>query len=98
MADLGLAAKVRPVVIVSRNDENPPRVLFVYVPCTSQNRNSAYEVPLNRVVGLDPETVANVQGMGSLPGPRFLRRIAVLPPAEYQKVETALRFLLGFSP
>ncbi len=31
-ADLGLAGKVRPVVIVLREDPDPPRVLFGYVP------------------------------------------------------------------
>jgi mRNA interferase MazF len=97
LADLGLAAKVRPVVIVSRNDEHAPRVLFVYVPCTSQNRSSAYEVALSGVRDLKDETVANVQGIGSLPRPRFLRRIASLSPAEYQKIGNALRFLLDLS-
>lgn len=32
LADLGLAAKARPVVIVSRQDPNPPRSLILYVP------------------------------------------------------------------
>jgi len=34
LADLGLAAKTRPVVIVSRKDPNPPRALVLYVPLT----------------------------------------------------------------
>ena len=46
LADLGLAAKVRPVVVVSRYDPNPPRVLTLYVPLTTQNRQSRYEVVL----------------------------------------------------
>jgi mRNA interferase MazF len=45
LADLGLAAKTRPVVIVSRQDPNPPRALVLYVPLTTQNRLSPYEVP-----------------------------------------------------
>jgi mRNA interferase MazF len=32
LADLGLAAKTRPVVIVSRDDPDPPRALLQYVP------------------------------------------------------------------
>ena len=39
-ADLGLVGKVRPVVIVSREEPDPPRVLFGYVPLTSQYRES----------------------------------------------------------
>ena len=49
LADLGLAAKTRPVVIVSRDDPNPPRALVIYVPLTTQNRNSQYEVVLPKV-------------------------------------------------
>lgn len=94
LADLGMAAKVRPVVIVSRNDDNPPRQLFVYVPCTSQNRGSAYEVALTGAGDMTDGTVVNVQGVGSLPRPRFLRRLASLPPSEYKKIEHAPRFLL----
>ena len=36
LADLGLAAKTRPVVIVSRHDLDPPRALAIYVPLTTQ--------------------------------------------------------------
>ena len=50
LADLGLAAKVRPVVIVSYNDPDPPRVLYIYVPLTRQNRGSNYEVPSQKRV------------------------------------------------
>ena len=46
LADLGLAAKTRPVVIVSRQDPDPPRSLVLYVPLTTQLRDSPYEVPL----------------------------------------------------
>lgn len=31
LVDLGLAAKMRPVVILSRYDPNPPRALVIYV-------------------------------------------------------------------
>ena len=65
LADLGLAAKTRPVVIVSRYDPNPPRSLVLYVPLTTQRRNSPYEVPLPRLPFLDRESVANVQGLDS---------------------------------
>ena len=75
LADLGLAAKTRPVVIVSRQDPDPPRALDLYVPLTTQRRNSPYEVPLLRLPFLDRESVANVQGLGSLPTVRLERKI-----------------------
>jgi mRNA interferase MazF len=62
LADLGLAAKTRPVVIVSRYDPDSPRALVLYVPLTTQNRLSSYEVPLPRLSFLDRDSVANVQG------------------------------------
>jgi mRNA interferase MazF len=75
LADLGLAAKTRPVAIVSRQDPDPPRALVLYVPLTTQRRNSPYEVPLPRLSFLDRESVANVQGLGSLPIVRVERKI-----------------------
>ena len=52
LADLGLAAKTRPVVIVSRFDPDAPRALAIYVPLTTQNRMSRYEVPLPKLLFL----------------------------------------------
>ena len=66
LADLGLAAKTRPVVIVSRADPVPAPHLVLYVPLTTQDRRSRYEVALPRLRFLDRECVANVQGLGSL--------------------------------
>jgi mRNA interferase MazF len=67
LADLGLAAKTRSVVNVSRHDPEAPRALALYAPLTTQNRQSRYEVPLPRLPFLHQETVANVQGLASIP-------------------------------
>jgi mRNA interferase MazF len=67
LADLGLAAKTRPVAILSRDDPQAPRALVVYVPLTTQNRGSRYEIELGRVRVLNEMSVANVQGIGSIP-------------------------------
>jgi mRNA interferase MazF len=67
LADLGLAAKTRPVVILSRDDPQAPRALVAYVPLTTQNRGSRYEIELGRVRFLNEMSVANVQGIGSIP-------------------------------
>ncbi len=63
LADLGLAAKTRPVVILSRDDPQAPRALVDYGPVTTQNRGSQ----LGRVRFLNEMSVANVQGIGSIP-------------------------------
>jgi mRNA interferase MazF len=94
LADLGLAAKTRPVIIVSRHDPDPPRSLVLYVPLTTQRRNSPYEVPLPRLPFLDRESVANVQGLGSLPTVRLERRIGRLSTEVMEHLKAALAFAL----
>jgi mRNA interferase MazF len=94
LADLGLAAKTRPVVIVSRQDPNPPRSLVLYVPLTTQHRLSLYEVQLPKLAFLDRDSVANVQGLGSIPVVRLERRIGALSIDVMAKVKAALVFAL----
>jgi len=98
LADLGLAAKTRPVVIVSRQDPDPPRALVLYVPLTTQRRPSRYEVPLPRFPFLDRDSVANVQGLGSLPTARLERKIGQLPPLVLTKLKAALAFAIDLDP
>src|SRR5471032_208401 len=94
LADLGLAAKTRPVVIVSRQDSDPPRSLVLYVPLTNQRRDSPYEVPLPRLPFLDRQSVANVQGLGSLPTVRLERKIGRLSAGTMERLKDALAFAL----
>jgi mRNA-degrading endonuclease toxin of MazEF toxin-antitoxin module len=90
--DLGLAAKTRPVIIVSRQDPDPPRSLVLYVPLTTQQRNSPYEVPLPRLPFLDRESVANVQGLGPCQQCALNVRSAFSPRREWSGSRT--RWLL----
>src|SRR5450755_51462 len=94
LADLGLAAKTRPVVIVARYDPDAPRALVVYVPLTTQDRGSRYEVALARLSFLDRISFANVQGLGSIPMVRLGRRLGAVPPALMTKIKEALVFAL----
>ena len=98
LADLGLAAKTRPIVIVSRQDPDPPRSLVLYVPLTTQRRDSPYEVPLPRLPFLDRESVANVQGLGSLPTVRLERQIGKLPTSVMERLKDSLTFALDLQP
>src|SRR5687768_10718478 len=94
LADLGLAAKTRPAVVVSRHDPDPPRALILYVPLTRQNRQSTYEVVLPSLPFLDHDSVANVQGLGSLPTVRLERRLGTLPDDVMARIKRALVFAL----
>ena len=97
LADLGFAAKSRPVIIVSRFDSDPPRALALYVPITTQYRNSLYEVELPELSFLHQKSFANVQGLGSLPYVRFERMIGHLPEGVVNLVKRALAFALDLS-
>jgi mRNA interferase MazF len=94
LADLGLAAKTRPVVIVSRYDPDPPRALILYVPLTTQNRQSPYEVKVPQLGFIDRDSVANVQGLGSIMRVRLERRLGKLPDNVMIQIKRALVFAL----
>ena len=96
LVDLGLAAKRRPVVIVSRYDPAAPRDLILYVPLTTQVRSSPYEVTIPRMSFLTFESVANVQGLSSLPSIRFERRLGRLSDEVMSNSKRSLLFALDF--
>jgi mRNA interferase MazF len=97
LADLGLAAKTRPVVVLSPHDPDAPRALTIYVPLTTQNRGSRYEVLLPNLSFLRRESVANVQGVASLAGGRLERKLGELPPDVLKRIREAPAFATGIA-
>jgi mRNA interferase MazF len=89
-----MAAKTRPVIVVSRHDEDAPRALVIYVPLTTQNRGSRYEVELPRLSFLREASVANVQGMGSIPSVRLERHLGKVPATVLAEIRRAIVFAL----
>ena len=94
LVDLGMVGKVRPAVVVSREDPESPRALAVCVPLTTENRGSAYEVALGKLKFLNKESWVNVQGLMSLGHEKWIRRLGQLPASQMEQVKTALRFAL----
>jgi mRNA interferase MazF len=90
LVDMGMAAKTRPAIVLIADNLNAPRSLIIHIPITKQNRGSELEVPLGHLRFLDPESVANVQGIGSLPSVRFEKRLGVVLPADLEAVKKAL--------
>ena len=88
LADLGLAAKTRPVVILSQDDPQAPRAL------TTQNRGSLYEIELSNLRFLRELSVANIQGIGSIPTIRLQRKLGSLSTGTLNKIKQALRAAL----
>jgi len=95
LADLGLAAKTRPVVILSRDDPQAPRALVTYIPLTTQDRGSRYEIELGNLRFLRETSVANVQGIGSIPSVRLQRKLGSLPGETLEKIKQAVRLALN---
>jgi mRNA interferase MazF len=74
LADLGLAAKTRSVLLLSVSFSNHDYALITVVLHTTSPRGSDFDVNLS-VLGLRPGAF-NVQGLLAIPPPRFIRRIA----------------------
>lgn len=64
--DLGYGGKVRMMMVVSREDSNPPRAISLCVPITSAFRGSPYEVELPARPFLRMKSYANVQGLQAI--------------------------------
>jgi mRNA interferase MazF len=82
---LGMVAKTRPVLIVSRADHDP-RVLYLHVPLTSNYRGSDYEVPSGQLPFLQEPSFVKVQGVGSLTESRFIRFLGLNSDASLKAI------------
>ena len=66
----------------------------VWLADLTPNQRSRYEVPFAKLPFLDHVSVANVQGLGSLPAVRLERRLGKLPAEVMVKIKNALVFAL----
>lgn len=94
LIDLGMVGKVRPAVIVSREDPDSPRALAICAPLTTRSRASDYEAALGKLKFLDRDSWVNVQGLTSLGHEKLLRRLGRLTAAQIEQLKDALRFAL----
>jgi len=93
--DMGIAGKVWPAVVVLDRQVPVEHTFIVHLPITSQNRGTALEVSRGHLRFLKPESVANAQGIGSLPSARFERKLGVLPTDDLERIRTAMRLAFG---
>jgi mRNA interferase MazF len=94
LVDLGMTGKVRPVVILAREDPNAPRALSVTVPLTTQNRGSQYEVPMPRVSWLKHQSFANVQALAAYEHHEFIERRGRFDSHAMANIKSAVRWAL----
>ena len=94
LVDLGMVAKTRPMVVVSRHDVDAPRALSLCVPFTTKNRGSKYEVAIGASPFFREPSWANVQGTMAVGNEKLIRRLGKLTVNQYSDVKAALRYAL----
>jgi mRNA interferase MazF len=92
--DLGAGGKMRMMLVVSREDLDPPRALSLCVPITSACRDSDYEVELPSRPFLRLKSYANVQGLQAIQHHEMIGPIGTIYGEPLEKVREALRFAL----
>ncbi len=93
--DFGMAAKVRPALVLGCDIAEEDRVLVAVVYHTTALRGSRYEVPM-KVAGLE-EGGFDAQSLYTVPGVKLIRRRALLTPVQLKEVEARVKLWLGLS-
>jgi len=95
MVDLGLAAKVRPCLILSVPLEEPDRSLVTVVPHTTTLRQSRFEVAASSKF-LRPGAF-DAQGIVTVPTVRLMNRLGTLSAEQMRAVEKGVCLWLGIN-
>jgi len=95
VVDLGMAAKVRPCVVVSINTPDRQRNMSVVVPMTTEIRGGECEISFPKPAWLRQESVVNVLGIAGVDNSKIERRIAAFPADKMLALESVLKRLLG---
>ena len=93
MVDLGMAAKVRPCLVISIGATEQDRALATLVPHTTSARNSRFEVKL--AVRFLRDGVFDAQSLVTVPHAKLIRKLGVLPDIHFGEVERAVAKWLG---
>jgi len=93
LVDLGMAAKVRPAVVISVPADDVDRALVTLVPHTTSPRQSRFEASV--VVPFLRPGVFDAQNLITIPHAKLVRLLGVLGPGQFGVVERAVRLWLG---
>jgi len=91
--DLGLAAKVRPSLVLSVPPEEDDRALVTVVTHTTSTRGTAREVAVEAKF-LQPGAF-DAQNIVTIPRAKLVRKLGALTPDQFREVEEAVRAWLG---
>jgi mRNA interferase MazF len=93
LVDLGMAAKVRPALILSVPAETTDRALATLVPHTTSTRGSRFEAPVT--VPFLRSGAFDAQSLVTIPHAKLIRMLGRLRAEQLALVETAVRAWLG---
>jgi mRNA interferase MazF len=95
LVDLGMAAKVRPALVLSVPADDIDRALATLVPHTTSPRQSRFEVAVSVPV-LRPG-VFDAQNLVTIPHAKLVRRLGRLSSSQLVAIERAVCSWLGLS-
>ena len=93
LVDLGLAAKVRPALVISVPAGDTDRALVTLVSHTTSVRGSRFEVSIP--VSFLREGAFDAQSLVTIPFAKLIRRLGKLHPIQLAQVEQGVRAWLG---
>lgn len=93
LVDLGMVQKTRPALILSVAYLDHERAVVTYVPRTTSQRHTRFEVP-HQAPGFDLG-VFDAQGIGGIPDVRLMRKLGVLSADTMAEVERAVKAWLA---
>ena len=96
LVDLGLAAKIRPALVVSVPPGDEDRALVAIVPHTTSLRGTRFEAPSS--VGFLKPGAFDAQGIVTVPLAKLMRSLGTLPLEQLRVVESRLCDWLGLAP
>jgi mRNA interferase MazF len=96
LVDLGMAAKVRPCLILSIPATDVDRALVTVVPHTTAARGSRFEVPSQ--TNFLKEGVFDAQNLITIPHAKLLRKLGNLSDPQMEVVEGTVIHWLGLEP
>ena len=92
--DLGMAAKVRPCLVVTPRPRPDELDVFTVVAHTTSPRGNRWEIPIEKSF-LDKEGVFDVQRIATVASPKLERKLGELSAAEFDSVLDRLGERLG---
>jgi mRNA interferase MazF len=93
LVDLGLAAKVRPCLVLNITPEETERALYTLLPHTTSIRDTRFEVKASTKF-LRPGAF-DAQNILTIPRAKLLRKLGALPAADLDHVKDVVRLWLG---